>query len=184
MVEPTLRYIVVDLEATCWETRDSSRHMEIIEIGAVCLASSSGPIGREFAAFVKPVASPVLSEFCTQLTTIRQEDVDGAELFPAVLARFVAWIGEEPYRLVSWGAYDLNQFRKDCLRHGIPLPPAFENHINLKQEFSKVKNVRPLGMKAALALLNISLTGTHHRGIDDARNTALIAQIILPQLTT
>jgi inhibitor of KinA sporulation pathway (predicted exonuclease) len=34
-----MRYIVVDLEATCWDGVRGSPKMEIIEIGAVQLAS-------------------------------------------------------------------------------------------------------------------------------------------------
>jgi 3'-5' exoribonuclease 1 len=176
-----VRYVIVDLEATCWEQGTSPDRMEIIEIGAVLLESASGPVSREFSAFVKPVASPQLSEFCTQLTSIRQEDVDNAEHFWTVFPRFLDWIGEEPFYLCSWGAYDLNQFRKDCERHKIALPASFENHINLKKEFSRLKHVKPLGMKGALAIMEIPLEGTHHRGIDDARNIGKLAQILLPQ---
>lgn len=175
-----MRYVIVDLEATCWETGQTPSRMEIIEIGAVLLESSEGTVSREFAAFVKPVASPQLSEFCTRLTSIRQEDVDAADYFCAVFPQFVNWIGAEPFRLCSWGAYDLNQFRTDCTRHNMELPPSFENHINLKKEFSRQKNVKPTGMRGALAMLNIPLSGTHHRGIDDARNIAKIAATLLP----
>jgi 3'-5' exoribonuclease 1 len=177
-----MRYVIVDLEATCWEKGTSPDRMEIIEIGAALLDSSTGPVSSEFAAFVKPVASPELSDFCTQLTSIRQEDVDGADYFWTVFPQFVAWIGDVPFRLCSWGAYDLNQFRKDCERHRMPLPATFENHINLKKEFSRLKGVKPMGMKGALAMMNIPLEGTHHRGIDDARNIAKLAQILLPQI--
>ena len=75
-----MRYGVVDLEATCWEERGSPERMEIIEIGAVLLASSRGPAEREHGSFVRPVESPLLSDFCTRLTSIRQQDVDGAPL--------------------------------------------------------------------------------------------------------
>lgn len=177
-----MRYVIVDLEATCWEKGNDPDRMEIIEIGAVWLESASGPVRKEFASFVKPVATPQLSKFCTQLTSIRQEDVDSAEPFWEVFPRFLAWIGDEPFRLCSWGAYDLKQFRKDCERHKFPLPVSFENHINLKQEFARLKGVKPMGMKGALALMEIPLEGTHHRGIDDARNIGKIAQIILPKI--
>lgn len=175
-----MRYVIVDLEATCWKEGNNPDRMEIIEIGAVLLEAASGPVGKEFAAFVKPVASPQLSRFCTELTSILQVDVDNAETFSAVFPRFLEWIGDEPFRLCSWGAYDLNQFRKDCERHQIPLPASFENHINLKKEFSRLKGVTPKGMRGALEMMGIPLEGTHHRGIDDARNIAKLAQIILP----
>ena len=90
------------------------------------------------------------------------------------------WIGEEDYKMVSWGSYDLTQFTIDCQRHNIKLPERFAvEHINLKKEFAKLKQRRPCGMKQALRILNIPLAGTHHRGIDDARNIAKIAQQVL-----
>lgn len=177
-----MRYVIVDLEATCWENGNIPEKMEIIEIGAVLLASGSGPISSEFATFVQPVATRQLSPFCTQLTSIRQEDVDSAEPFWGAFPRFLAWIGEEPFCLCSWGAYDLNQFRTDCARHKFPFPASFENHINLKKAYSQLYDLRPHGMKGALTREGIPLTGTHHRGIDDARNIAQLALKILPRL--
>jgi inhibitor of KinA sporulation pathway (predicted exonuclease) len=50
-----MRYIVVDLEATCWEKGTKPSRMEIIEIGAVILAPSLVEAEREFAEIVRPV---------------------------------------------------------------------------------------------------------------------------------
>lgn len=45
-----------------------------------------------------------------------------------------------------------------------------DEHINVKEYFAgKFGLVKPTGMNGALALLNIPLEGTHHRGIDDAK---------------
>ena len=57
------RFIVVDLEATCWEKEKLAKN-EIIEFGAVAYDSERGSMG-EFQAFVKPVLQPILSYFCT-----------------------------------------------------------------------------------------------------------------------
>src|SRR5262249_6181984 len=127
-------------------------------------------------------AEPELSAFCKELTSIRQSDVDGAETFWSVFHDFLNWIGSAPFVLCSWGAYDLNQFRIDCRRHGIAVPDSFERHINLKKEFARLYVVRPCGMDAALQRAGLRLDGTHHRGIDDARNIAKLAQLILPRL--
>ena len=78
-------YLVVDLEATCDERgRLPREEMETIEIGAVlidgALLMKSGALESrgEFQCFIRPIRHPVLSEFCRQLTSIRQEDVDQA----------------------------------------------------------------------------------------------------------
>ena len=175
-----MRYVIVDLEATCWEKGTHPGRMEIIEIGAVLLPSAEGAPVREFGEFVRPIQEPVLSKFCVGLTGIQQADVDGAETFAAVLPRFLEWIGQEPYVLCSWGAYDLGQFRVDCRRHRIAMPSGFECHINLKQAFAEIQGARPCGMKAALSRLHIPLEGKHHRAIDDARNIGKIARVVLP----
>jgi inhibitor of KinA sporulation pathway (predicted exonuclease) len=177
-----MRYIVVDLEATCWaDVRDYAR-METIEIGAVELPAADGPPTREFSRFVRPAVEPELSEFCRRLTTIRQKDVGRSDEFPTVLVEFAEWIGEDPFVLCSWGGYDLTQFRTDCDRHGLTLPESFERHVNLKKAFARLVGIKECGMERALAHMGLPLDGTHHRGIDDARNIARLAVLVLPQL--
>ncbi|MHC5538348.1 exonuclease domain-containing protein [Singulisphaera rosea] len=96
-----MRYIVVDLEATCWENVRDYDRMETIEIGAVELVAADTPSCREFSRFIRPVAEPRLSDFCQRLTTIRQRDVDRADPFSVVFPDFVNWIGEDPFVLCS-----------------------------------------------------------------------------------
>jgi len=169
-----MQHIICDLEATCWAEERRPERMEIIEIGAVKLASPAGPVLGEFDAFVRPVLEPTLSDFCRELTGITQADVDGAEPFPAVLARLVAWMGEPPLRFCSWGQYDVNQLGLDCTRHAIPFPIQFADHVNLKNVWATWKGVKPRGLARALKLMGMEMQGHHRRGIDDARNSARI----------
>jgi inhibitor of KinA sporulation pathway (predicted exonuclease) len=179
-----MRYVIVDLEATCWMERVATDRIEIIEIGAASLASET-PTESEFSSFVRPIHEPTLSAFCMGLTGIRQKEIDSAADFSKVFPRFLRWAGDETYRLCSWGAFDLLQFKTDCARHGLPVPPEFSTHINLKQEFARLKGVRPCGVKRALALSGLAFEGRHHRAIDDARNIARLAtHVLLPQTTT
>jgi 3'-5' exoribonuclease 1 len=176
-----VQQIVVDLEASCWEAAWVRHRMETIEIGAVRLDERLEQVD-EFDSFVRPVIVPRLSSFCTKLTSITQEQVDAAKTFPAVFARFVEWIGTHPFRLVTWGAFDVGQFRLDCQRHGVTFPERLAaGHLNLKAEFAKRKGVKRYGMSEALDLLGLPHTGTHHRGIDDARNIARIARALLAE---
>jgi 3'-5' exoribonuclease 1 len=168
-----MNYIIVDLEATCWERKDKLPN-EIIEIGAVCIDENKN-IAGETDLFVKPKVHPKLSEFCTELTSITQEMVDWAPLFPDALQQFQAWIksfGEE-YILCSWGFYDRVQFENDCKLHKLDTS-WLHHHISLKHQYAKIKNIKPVGMKAALKKEAISLEGTHHRGLDDAKNISKI----------
>lgn len=176
-----MNYIIVDLEATCWQKGTSPQRMEIIEIGAVKL-NEDFEIIDEFDSFVKPVVEPELSEFCIELTSIQQTDVDTAPTFLEIYPEFLKWIGADEYYLCSWGAYDPKQFMIDCERNVIPYPEKFSNHINIKKEFCTWQEIRPCGMKRALQILDIPLEGSHHRGIDDARNIAKIAKVIFPKI--
>ncbi|VXD16618.1 Exonuclease RNase T and DNA polymerase III (fragment) [Planktothrix paucivesiculata PCC 9631] len=61
------------------------------------------------------------------------------------------------------------------------MPIAYP-HINLKQLFSRTQGLpKRYGMAQALQLAGIPLEGTHHRGIDDARNIAKLLPFILDQ---
>ena len=72
----------------------------------------------------------------------------------------------------SWGYYDKKQLIKDCERHKVKYP--FLKHRSLKHEFARKRNIKPKGMRKALQICKLQLKGTHHRGIDDARNIAAI----------
>ena len=43
-------------------------------------------------------------------------------------------------------------------------------------------DVKPCGMDTALKMLKIPLEGLHRRGIDDAKNIAKVAKVLLPEL--
>jgi len=176
--------LVVDLEATCSDDDSVPKHeMEIIEIGAV-LVESAGlqPVG-EFQSFVRPGLHPRLTGFCTGLTTIRQSDVDAAPRFPEVLKRFATWAWHTgPVLFASWGVYDRHQLRADCARHGQRYPFG-SGHLNLKTAFTAAHGLKKKpGLADALAVAGLELRGTHHRGIDDARNTARLLPGIRPAL--
>jgi len=169
-----LKYIILDLEATCWEGHDKSRN-ETIEIGAVKI-NSNQEIESEFQKFIKPIRYPKLSEFCKNLTTITQEQVDNAEYYYEVIKEFKKWIGipTEEYLLCSWGIYDRKQFESDDELNNLDSKWT-RRHISLKHQFGKIKKLRrALGMKRALEHEGLELEGNHHRGIDDARNIAKI----------
>lgn len=173
-----LRRIVVDLEATCWETGTNVERQEIIEIGAVELDTELKVL-RELDLFARPVQAPVLSDFCRELTGIKQEDVSAAGVFAEVFPRFTAWAGPAPFELASWGEYDLRQFHVDCARAGLPVPEGFTRHIDLRALFARRRGLAAGTMTQALAALGLEQEGRLHRALDDARNVARLAQVLL-----
>jgi inhibitor of KinA sporulation pathway (predicted exonuclease) len=171
-------YLIVDVEATCSNDGAVPRHeMEIIEIGAVLQSSRTFEIESEFQTFVRPVRHRRLTAFCTELTGIEQHQVADAPLFPLALEAMKTWMDAfEDTLFCSWGDYDRNQFSQDCDYHRLGYPFR-SGHLNLKAEFSRVLNRRKrCGLAEALRHLGMDFEGSHHRGLDDARNIARIVR--------
>jgi inhibitor of KinA sporulation pathway (predicted exonuclease) len=171
-------YLIVDLEATCSDDGSVPRHeMEIIEIGAVMQSARTFEVESEFQSFVRPVRHAELTAFCTELTGITQGNVAAAPLFRAALEAMKEWMyafGDSLF--CSWGDYDRNQFLQDCEFHGVAYPFR-SDHLNLKAEFTRVFGQRKkLGIADAVRSLGMEFEGSHHRGLDDARNIARIVR--------
>ena len=158
--------IIVDLEATCWNDGSFDKNeMEIIEIGAVALGLNGDTLSK-FDRFVKPSRHPELSDFCKELTTITQKDIDNADYFPLVIKRFQEWINgiaSPDYRVWSWGLYDRAQFNLDCSRFHISTNWLDGKHYNLSAEFKKRSGKKKSGIKRASKALGIELEGTPGR---------------------
>lgn len=163
-------YLVIDLEATCDRSGFPRDEMEIIEIGAVLVDPKTLLPTDEFQTFVRPILHTRLTPFCTELTSIAQSDVDGAPGFPEAIEALRSWL-PGPVRFGSWGYYDKRQLEQDARLHWVKLPFG-KGHLNIKQQFADRLKTRPMGMARALKRVGIELEGTHHRGIDDARNIA------------
>jgi len=176
MIRKYSNYIIVDLEATC--EKDVDYPHEIIEIGAVKVQviNNTPSIVDEFVKFVKPKLNHTLTDFCKELTSITQEDVNNAAGFPTALKEFRDWMGED-WLMCSWGFYDRKQFLKDSVDQGIDeswLPSS--KHISLKHQYSEVvhKTKKRFGLGKAIRKEGFVFEGIAHRGIDDARNIAKI----------
>lgn len=172
-------YLVIDFEATCCDRGTVPRHaMEIIEFGVV-MADADFRIVDEFQSFVKPVRHPLLTPFCTALTSIRQQDVDAAPTFPDCVAAFKTWLYRyRDFAFCSWGDYDRTQLQQDCDFHRIPNPVSAP-HRNVKLLFTEHQSLKKkYGLAGAIEKAGLSFSGTHHRGIDDARNIARLLPYI------
>ena len=180
MTEPAFaHYLVIDFEATCCDRGTVPRHaMEIIEFGVV-MTDADFRVVDEFQSFVKPVRHPVLTAFCTHLTSIRQQDIDAAPTFPDCVAAFKSWLhAYAGVAFCSWGDYDRNQLQQDCDFHRIPNPVSAP-HRNVKRLFSERQGLKKTyGLAEAVARSGLPFLGTHHRGIDDARNIASLLPFV------
>lgn len=128
---------------------------------------------------IKPEYSTV-SDFCTKLTTITQDMLDRDGITLAEAREKLINEYQSPERTwVSWGRYDHTQIMNDCREKRVPYFMG-KNHINLKNLFAlKQRLRREVGVKKAMEILGLDFEGTHHRGVDDARNIARILSYIL-----
>lgn len=165
---------VVDVEATCWEGQPPPGAVsEIIEIGLTVVDLAAGRRLAKHRILVRPARSRV-SAFCTELTGLTQEAVDGGLSF-ADACRLLARehrAGLRPW--ASWGDYDRNQFTRQCGATEVPYPFG-RVHTNAKAVFTEAYGLRKRpGMARALAVAGLPLEGRHHRGEDDAWNIAAL----------
>jgi len=170
------KIMCIDVEATCWPDRSKGRLNDIIEIGIQQVdIESKELVGEAVSILVFPTQSEI-SEFCTNLTTITPEMVEMAMDFPDAIKFFVDTLHPEKCIFASWGAYDKNQFERQCKREGVSYP--FTTHLNVKELFAAT-----YGYTGALDEMaeevGLTFEGTHHRGMDDAR---MVARILLKLL--
>ena len=174
------KLLIIDFEATC--SKDDtvpSSEMEIIEIGAVNVDRDLQPVA-EFNSFVRPVIHTKLTDFCTELTTITQDQVDQAPSFEEVIDQFRKEMIDDKDTILfgSWGYYDKKQLLQDCKYHNVSYP-FDDSHLNIKKWVAeKLHFSRPKGLGGALSSLDMEFEGTPHRGIDDVRNILRILQKI------
>ena len=183
-MKTTKEIIIVDLEATCWEQDGDyqKQQSEIIEIGICKLNTLTGEITASQGILIKPVRSEI-SEFCTRLTSITPQMVEqhGITLSEACSTLEKEYDSKQ-LTWASYGAYDKTMLKEQCRRFGIAYPMS-DHHINVKVLFSDTHGLaKGIGMSRALRMLKLPLEGTHHRGVDDAKNIAKILHVTLPQL--
>ncbi|XP_025711202.1 ERI1 exoribonuclease 2 isoform X2 [Callorhinus ursinus] len=168
-----------------------------IEFPAVLLNTSTGEIESEFHAYVQPQEHPILSEFCMELTGIKQAQVDEGVPLRICLSQFCKWIQKIQQQkkiifaagisdlpnsevklcaFVTWSDWDLGVcLEYECKRKQL-LKPAFLNFwIDLRVTYKIFYRRKPKGLSGALQEVGIEFLGREHSGLDDSRNTALLA---------
>ncbi|XP_029595060.1 ERI1 exoribonuclease 2-like [Salmo trutta] len=187
--------IVIDFESTCWRERNSYGQ-EIIEFPAVLLNTATGEVESEFHTYVQPQEHPILSDFCTQLTGIPQQQVEAGVPLHICLSRFSRWLQtlehqrgvvfprdqrapvaeQRPCAFVTWSDWDLGVcLLYECKRKQLHKPAVLNSWIDLRATYRLFYNRKPKGLNGALLDLGIQFSGREHSGLDDARNTAHLA---------
>jgi inhibitor of KinA sporulation pathway (predicted exonuclease) len=175
--------LVIDIESTCWDggMPPKGEANDIIEIGLVPLEVSTGKRLEKRSILVKPERSKV-SPFCTQLTTLTQEQVSTGIRFKDACKLLEDEYHSSERLWASYGDYDRRQFEKQCRDEGVRYPFG-PSHLNVKSLFAIGRGLpSEVGLPQAMALLGLKLEGTHHRGHDDAWNIAAILAEMLKRV--
>lgn len=166
--------LVIDVESTCWEppeVQPKGAISEIIEIGIAVVNIKELKIVTNASILIKPQKSKV-SKFCTKLTTLTQEQVDTGVTFKQAMDILQNKYSSNDRTFVSWGDYDRKMFERNSKDYGVKYPFG-PRHMNLKNSFTMLHGLdSEPGLDTALDYLGMKLEGTHHRGIDDAKNIA------------
>lgn len=185
------RLILVDIEATCWETREEQgdRPNEIIEIGVCELDLRTGRIKDPDSYVVKPRFTEV-SPFCTQLTGWTKEQVsEGGDIGETLKAIGQDYALDRETLWASYGEFDRIKLASNgrASVHGLygihPNDNPFtrlRGHLNIKTIFAiRAGLKKEVGMDKALNIAKLPLMGRHHNGADDAYNIARLAWNVL-----
>jgi len=177
-------FVVIDFEATC--ERDSRIYpQEIIEFPAVLVDAATGGLVSSFRTYVRPRHHPRLTEFCSELTGIRQDQVDGGVDLEQALAMHDAWLKEagaakNSLAVVTWGDWDCRTMLEfECSFKCLTKPSYFNQWVNLRIPFEAVFGAGRRNLQEAVAEAGLQWNGRLHCGLDDARNTAyLLAELM------
>lgn len=182
--------LVVDVEATCWETKQEqgNKPNEIIEIGVAALDFKSGQVVDNASIIVKPRYTEV-SPFCTQLTGWTQAEINEGFDIEDALKDFQAQFNPT-YETIwfSCGEYDRMKLSSltnaglgrlySILAERNPFD-QMRAHVNIKTLFAlKQKMKKEAGMERMLAMIGETIEGRHHNGADDAKNIAKIVRYV------
>ena len=163
-------FVAFDIETTGLNAQSD----RMTEIGAVIF--SGGEILREFNTFVDP-ERPIPPDI-TELTGIRQSDVQGAPKEDEALRLFLDFAGKRP--LIAHNAhFDVSFMSAAARRCGIRFSPVFLDTLALSQALCpELKRFKLDIVSNHLGLPKFN----HHRASDDAMVVARIMGRFLPML--
>jgi inhibitor of KinA sporulation pathway (predicted exonuclease) len=107
------------------------------------------------------VINPTLTQFCSDLTGIRQADLDSAQVWDEVNRELMEWLSDFQIEAwCSWGGYDLEQIMKQC-RHW-PFPEGCL-HFDAKKALSFSQKMKGrVGQKMAMKICDVPMLGQQH----------------------
>ena len=158
--------VIFDIEATCDPSLPKHKR-EIIEIGAVKILD--GKVIDSFQCFVKPRKNVILTDYCKNLTHIKQKDINNALDPKSALTQFFQWADNAV--LASWGEFDNDIVGREM--HKTKLEKQFNlAFVNLKKAYlAAFKLPTKYSLIDCMRRERIKFDGEQHRAYNDAYNT-------------
>lgn len=182
-----MNYCFIDFEFTCDGKIEKNRfiddgrmkksHREIISVGLV-VCDKKFNIKKRYYSVIKPVENPILTEYCTKLTNITQNEInrgyDCNEVFGNIKKIIYKYSIEQ---IFSYGNMD-----KQCILYTIKWRKKHNYKCNnLYMVCNLIYDIRPLilncvkgnlrrspGLKEIATKLNIEINDNIHNSMDDA----------------
>ncbi len=172
------KVIVFDTELTCWNEREKTyKSREIISLGACILDLNTKEIENKFHKICKAQRSQV-SEYCTNLTGITQEQVDKGMDFEEMCKLIIKEFKSKSYPCAAWGEDD-NALAYECRSKDCKYPFSGQ-FINISLLYSVLMS-KPInnGLEKSLVENGLSFVGEKHDPYWDAYNAAVILKLLV-----
>jgi len=138
---------VYDFECQCTQG-DELKFNEIIEFPIVVVDVKNRKVVAEFQTYVKPVIEPKLTDFCTELTGITQDQVDKGVILQEALKQVHTFLKEKQiigseFVFASCGDFDGNQLKRESQHKNLNIANYYKRWINLKKVFELGEHAEP-----------------------------------------
>jgi inhibitor of KinA sporulation pathway (predicted exonuclease) len=194
--------VIIDFEATC----DNSQYPKITADTQECIEfpfvvvelcppydathDEEVPIIQivdEFQYYVKPEWSTELTEFCTELTGITNDQINSGISLRECINLFNEYVQEnfisknKSFCIITDGQWDLKQLLlREATKKNIPLAPHFKRFFDLRREYKLC--FPELLVKGLYSMVNhagVDFVGRHHSGFDDCMTICNLVAVLL-----
>lgn len=166
--------LAIDVAVSAWkEPKDqpAGQRNEIIEICAVPIILSDLIIQEPISFFIKPKTCKI-SQFCTDITTITQEDVNDGISFQSACEFLMKKLDSKTTPWYSWSLFDKKMFQYQCNEMKCQYPFG-AGHTSFNSLFATIMGLdKEPALEEAIRMFNFEFEGTHHRAASDSVNLA------------
>ena len=183
-----MKYIVLDLEYNQAfnfgngqnKPTDEKCPFEIIQIGAVRLGSDF-KYEDSLNLLIKPVIYKKLHPYVARITGLNSAAFKNKKSFREALFELNKFAGNKDVIYCVWGANDIKELRKNMDFYGLSDKSTNINFIDVQSIASRHLNHitgMGIGLKKAVAALEIEMDKPFHDALNDAEYTAKILQVL------